>query len=300
VFLNDKLGTVSEGDDNSNIAGVFRVTDTGIATDYADGRSEALMLNGASGVSMTLNTPTGEPTCTAWYPEGHSFSALERKAALADYASRLGLNGPRGKMRGLSVKPGCVPAAAKLAPVPRAGARAAMSHSHAHGKGLAPAAIAASLVTPPPHDPSLPIEVQTSTVHVIDADAPAQTPDAKTSASNEPGSVAGGADVASASACLSVESDGRHWGFRNRCAYDVQFAYCLMNANDPLTSCPEGTVSGSVAANGFGALIADQGLETKADHDFRWVACGGGAGEVIVHLDRTAPPAGRCVRPGAS
>ena len=36
------------------------------------------------------------------------------------------------------------------------------------------------------------------------------------------------------------------------------------------------------------------------DHDFRWVACGGGAGEVVVHLDRIDPPEGRCVRPGAS
>ena len=81
----------------------------------------------------------------------------------------------------------------------------------------------------------------------------------------------------------------------------MQFAYCLMNASDPSTSCGEGAVSGSVAANGVGALIADQSLgETNADHDFRWVACGGGAGEVVVHLDRIDPPEGRCVRPGAS
>jgi len=81
----------------------------------------------------------------------------------------------------------------------------------------------------------------------------------------------------------------------------VQFAYCLMGAADSLTSCGAAAVSGSVAANGFGALIADQGIkETNADHDFRWVACGGGAGEVVVHLDRSDPPAGRCLRPGAS
>ena len=297
VFLNDKQGTVYEGGDRNNVAGVFRVTDTGVATDYADGRSETLMLNGSSGVSMTQNAPAGDSTCTAWYPEGHVFSDEERKAALAEYARHLGLQGPRDKQPGASLKQGCVVAAAKLAPVPRSRAHAAIPRSRAHG--ATPVAVAASLVAPSPLGPSQPIKVPTSTVHLIDADALA--PDSKTSTSNEPGTVAGGASEASASACLSIESDGRHWGFRNRCAYDVQFAYCLLNADDPLASCREGAVSGSVAANGFGSLIADQGIkETNADHNFRWVACGGGAGEVVVHLDRTNPPAGRCVRPGAS
>ncbi len=54
---------------------------------------------------------------------------------------------------------------------------------------------------------------------------------------------------------------------------------------------------GSVAANGFGALTADNSLkETDANHSFRWIACGGGAGEVVAHLDRFEPPAGRCER----
>jgi hypothetical protein len=160
-----------------------------------------------------------------------------------------------------------------------------------------------SLVAPSALDPGKPIVVPTSQVHAIDGDVPlpAETADQRTTASNQPAPVAGGTSEASASACLNVESDGRHWGFRNRCTFDVQFAYCLMNAGDPLTSCGEATVSGSVAASGFGSLIADQGLhETDADHDFRWVACGGGAGEVVAHLDRSNPPAGRCVRPRAS
>jgi len=120
-------------------------------------------------------------------------------------------------------------------------------------------------------------------------------------ASNEPQPVTPATNEASASACLKVESDGRHWGFRNQCAFDVQFSYCLMGAGDRLTSCSGAPVAGSVAANSFGSLIADQSLrDSNADHDFRWVACSGGAGEVIAHLERSDPPAGRCVRIEAS
>ncbi len=298
VFLNDKMGAVYEGDDSSSVVGVFRITGTGVAADYADGRSETLMLNGAGGVSMRLNAPTGAATCMAWYPEGHRFSTQERKAALAEYADRIGLHAPSGRNSGAAAKSSCVLAAAWTAPVPRLRAPAPKPHSRGHANAAAPSAATANLTALSAPDPNEPIVVRTSQVHLIDADAnaPEETPDPKATASNEPA-----ATGANASACLSVESDGRHWGFRNRCAYDVQFAYCLMNAADPLTSCREAAVSGSVAANGFGTLIVDQGLhDTNADHDFRWIACGGGAGEVVAHLDRSDPPAGRCLRPGAS
>jgi len=77
----------------------------------------------------------------------------------------------------------------------------------------------------------------------------------------------------------------------------VQFAYCTMDDGNPLTSCREGSVGGSVAPNGFGVLVADENLRAiNVHHDFRWVACRGGAGEVIARLDRTDPPTGRCVR----
>src|SRR4029077_12427729 len=36
-----------------------------------------------------------------------------------------------------------------------------------------------------------------------------------------------------ASDCLTVESDGANTGFRNHCAYGVQFAYCVQRAGDP-------------------------------------------------------------------
>jgi hypothetical protein len=100
-----------------------------------------------------------------------------------------------------------------------------------------------------------------------------------------------------ASSCLTVESDGMHWGFRNKCAYSVQYAYCTMDGRNQLTACKEGFVGGSVAPNGFGVLVADQNLRSvNENHDFRWVACQGGAGEVIARMDKSDPPAGRCVR----
>jgi hypothetical protein len=148
------------------------------------------------------------------------------------------------------------------------------------------------------------IEVRTSEVHPIDAAlTSAGKPEEKTDAAAPQklaslGPDKGGADPApkGASSCLSVESDGSHWGFKNRCGYTVQFAYCLMGGT-PLASCKDGAVVGSVAGNGFGALVTDESLkETDVAHDFRWVACQGGAGEVIPHLDETNPPSGRCVR----
>ena len=304
-FLSERVGSVSDGDDSGKVVGVFRLTAKGIVTDYSDGRSEVLYPNDQGGVSIVLNAPTGEDYCVAWYPEGHLFSLEDRKAALAQYASHLGLDDPHHKGAKAPAKHSCgAPAASngsiaaqrgvavpKLTPIPRPDRRADMM------RPVPAAATPASFIAPSsPRDPSGPVEVRTATIHTIDADAQAVGPNTDV-ASNETRSVAG----ASASSCLSVESDGQHWGFRNHCGYDVQFSYCLMNATDPLASCSKGAISGSVAPNGSSALIADKSLsETNADHDFRWVACGGGAGEVVVHLDHNDPPAGRCVRPGAS
>jgi hypothetical protein len=138
-----------------------------------------------------------------------------------------------------------------------------------------------------------PVEVRNSEVHLIDPNV-ALTPQVVASA--DVPMPAGAADQRGASTCLSVESDGMHWGFRNHCGYSVQFAYCQMSGADQLASCRDGTLSGSVAANGFGSLVADEGLKpSDAIHDFRWVACQGGAGEVIPRLDQTNPPSGRCV-----
>ena len=143
------------------------------------------------------------------------------------------------------------------------------------------------------------ITVRPSDVHPID------TPDAPTAAisvpETSPRSVSAD-DKNDASRCLKVDSDGGHWGFRNDCNFAVQFAYCMAGGNNALTACGTNnavTVSatGSVAAHGFGALMTDNSLSDKdVSHKFRWVACGGGAGEVVAHLDHYEPPAGRCER----
>jgi hypothetical protein len=134
------------------------------------------------------------------------------------------------------------------------------------------------------------VEVRKSEVHLIDQPMEATQVVATTGGMPNPGQPG-------ASTCLSVESDGAHWGFRNKCGYSVQYAYCTMDGLNQLTACKEGFVGGSVAANGFGVLVADQNLRAlNENHDFRWVACQGGAGEVIARLDKTDPPIGRCVR----
>ncbi len=133
------------------------------------------------------------------------------------------------------------------------------------------------------------VEVRKSEIHLVDPPV-AEAMNVVATTGAQPGQPG-------ASTCLSVESDGQHWGFRNKCGYSVQYAYCTMDGRNQLTACRDGFVGGSVAANGFGVLVADQNLRAlNENHDFRWVACQGGAGEVIARLDRTDPPVGRCVR----
>ena len=97
--------------------------------------------------------------------------------------------------------------------------------------------------------------------------------------------------------CLSVETNGADVGFRNRCAYGVQFAYCLQKASDPAVTCDAGSKTGTIAASGFTAVLQDAGIKSaEAEHDFRWVACSGNTNDVVAHLDRADPPAGRCVK----
>ncbi len=97
--------------------------------------------------------------------------------------------------------------------------------------------------------------------------------------------------------CLSVETNGTHWGFRNRCGFDVQFAYCVAGGNSQLYILRRWLGHGQRFAAWFGALMADTSIGDKsADHDFRWIACDGGAGEVVPRMDRSDPPVGRCLR----
>jgi hypothetical protein len=154
------------------------------------------------------------------------------------------------------------------------------------------------------------VSVKTSEIHTIDA--PAADAAQKSGAIAVPsisGAMAMTPPVPSppsaekdASRCLKVDSDGKSWGFRNSCDFTVQFAYCMADGDSSLTACGDKgvvttSVGGSVAANGFGALSADTSLKDKdGSYKFRWVACAGGAGEVVARLDRADPPAGRCER----
>jgi hypothetical protein len=106
ALFSDRMGVVSEGEHGGggDVVGIFRVTDSGIAALYSDGRSEILTLNGSGGVSMVMKAPTGDVNCVAWYPAGYRSSVAERKAALAAYARRLGIDYPRND---ISVKQGC-------------------------------------------------------------------------------------------------------------------------------------------------------------------------------------------------
>lgn len=335
-FLNDRLGTVSDARDNAKVVGVFRTGQSDINVQYADGTMETLLTNSSGGISLETKALAGAAYCTTWYPEGHVFSMDERKAALAQYASRLGLGDAGDKKP--DVSHGCttaaqpVDASAKKTDAPKADAAktdapkadASKTDGAAKGAVLASAAsaaattatVAATASTAAKAAPKTAdvvasvkaieksIEVRASEVHPIDAPVvTAAKTDEKTDASApqklaslEPDKAGADPVAKGASSCLSVESDGSHWGFKNRCGYTVQFAYCLMGGS-LLASCKEGAVVGSVAGNGFGALVSDESLkETDVAHDFRWVACQGGAGEVIPHLDETNPPSGRCVR----
>ena len=297
-FINEKLGTVSDARNAANVIGVFRKTGVGIEAQFADGSSETLAVNPSGGLTIE-SISTSNDSCTAWYPEGHVFSLDERRAALAQFAARLGLADTADK-KAPSSKAACAPVQTPhTSDIPAKadvlGRQAGLPRSLATPPATATAAaLSTAALKQPDLVPDLhPVEVRNSEVHLIDPNV-ASPPQVVASA--DVPMPAGAADQRGASTCLSVETDGMHWGFRNHCGYSVQFAYCQMSGADQLASCRDGTLSGSVAANGFGSLVADEGLkESDAVHDFRWVACQGGAGEVIPRLDQTNPPSGRCV-----
>jgi len=307
TFANGPVGTVSEG---RTAIGVFRAKPDSLDIDYADGTTETLGEAPGGGLLDRANSAVGSTMCTAWHPQDHVFSQSEKQAAVQEYAARLGVSvgASSGKHR------------AQDAPACSGGFIASGNpQKSAEDQVAVPAATAVAsrdvsrqtqtadvVATPPALPAEAVIAVRMPAIQPIDtpATAPARleqasfTPPAPASqapaaaaASNAPASHPGAAD------CLSVASNGEYWGFQNRCAKSVQFAYCEMSDANPLTSCRHATVSGSVAANGFSALVADKSLtEKNEDHEFRWMACDGGAGEVVPHLDKFDPPAGRCER----
>jgi hypothetical protein len=295
TFINDRLGTVAAdgGSAATNVTGFFRLTDNGVEVRYADGRGEILSEGNDGGVELRLDSPGAPGVCRSFYPAGHSFSDTEKKAAVAEYAIRLGLAPPEAK-------PSCPGDVAAATPPASPQAKPAPKPEH-HADARRPVGKLAANATLKDKVGTLEtVAVKDSVVHAIDAmpmpvmpvTANAPVIAAPSAGSAEPGQH-------DASHCLKVESDGLHCGFRNACGFDIQFAYCLAAGGDNLTACDAGGAMGSVSAGSFGALMADKSFsETDAEHDFRWLACDGGAGEVVAHLDRFDPPSGHCVHAG--
>ena len=390
TFINERLGTVADSADTNKIVAVFRATETALEIEFADGTSELLLANSLGGISIEATSAAKETYCTTWYPEGHVFNTDERKAALAQYAMRLGLGDPAQKGAVTGAPCGSAPVrlidAKSEAPKPEVAKTDAKADAPKYDAPKADPAPMPAATTPAPAGPRgrrgaalrpvapkqtvlgevKPVEVRNSEVHLVPEDlasasppdtatkqvvaaletpaaAPAaafdaakalpatppkaveakapeyqaevKTPEYKPTEAKAPeakapqvvaslekppavtAALSAKTDQKGASSCLSIESDGSHWGFRNHCGYTVQFVYCQMNEIGQPASCKDGTVPGSVSPNGFGALVADQSLkESDVEHDFRWVACQGGAGEVIPRLEQAEPPVGRCVR----
>lgn len=314
TFMTDRMGTVVEDSGvpsaGSSVTGFFRLTDKGVEIRYADGRSAMLSAGTGGGVQFELDTDHGQ-SCRAWYPPGHNFSDAEKKVALNAYASKLGLpatasdtsNGcailqrasiPSGASPQAASPPAAAPAAkAKPERRPQAKPAAKVKTAYRIGDYQPMASAKAGLES---------VSVKTSEIHTIDGGAIAVPTISGAMAMTAPASPPP-SDRKDANRCLKVDSDGNNWGFRNTCDFAVQFAYCMAGSDNSLTACGDSdavttSVAGSVAANGFGVLMADSSLKEKdGSHNFRWIACAGGAGEVVARLDHSNPPSGRCERP---
>jgi hypothetical protein len=318
ALMNDRIGTVSS---DSTAIGLFRATNIDVEIDYTDGHVETLKPDSDGGLITATRASDGTFSCKAWYPTGHVFSKEEREAAVLEYANRLGVAAPPlQKKRGAAhqTSPACdaahmgvsalstaIPArdlASRLdnptAPPTRETAARnygddsrGQTSSADMSRDLRSVSVRTSLVhaIEPGDDSTAPRENVVDASFAIRADAVPR--DASMSA------LTLGRASPAVSDCLQVASNGDYWGFQNRCAKPLQFSYCELNDSNPLTSCERTSVSGSVAANGFSALVGDHSLaERDVKHDFRWLACDGGAGEVVAHLDRFNPPEGRCLR----
>ncbi len=324
AFLSDKLGTISDDTDAGHVTGFFRETDNGLEAQFADGRTESLVANTAGGVSLTIHTSASDATCTSWYPSDHVYSAVERHAALDAYAAHLGL-GQKGK-KATHTAPVCVPGIRVVKN--RILSRNVQSMIVVTHPDTARPTLGTDITVKGTTAPVLvPVVIHASDVHLIDGAAPIAVPATLIQAratspalptaqptANQmvPAPQAAPAHAqpviasqvpsgSGASDCLTVEADGANLGFRNHCGYGVQFAYCLQRAADAAAACDAGSKTGAVTPNGFAALLLDTNIKTAdADHDFRWVACSGNTGDVTAHLDRSDPPAGRCVRTSAS
>ena len=309
TMMSDKLGTVSDGASGDHLIGTFRTIDNGLEAQFADGHSETLTMNSGGGVSVMLFSSTNVKACMAWYPQGHVFSEAERRVALAEYAQRLGIHDPK-------IPP--VPHSCDIATAPVQKFASAPSRSSSKEKVAAnsvkdvgPIMVRTSIVHAVDGSSALPVVAMTTPkIAPVSEAAPKTAPVVSMGPMIEQASARSSGDDAApgavepghgASGCLSVDNDGTDFGFRNQCGFSVEFSYCLQNADDPSVACDAGSRAGNVAANSFAPLLRGVNIKAEdAEHDVRWVGCTGAEGEVVAHLDKTDPPAGRCVRMRAS
>jgi hypothetical protein len=312
VFASGPVGTVTSGE---KAIGVFRARSGQLDVDYADGTAESIGDAGNGGLFDRARTADGRAMCTSWYPQPHVFSDAEKKAAVLEYANRLGVTVAAPSPKHAANESAEICGGAFVA----AGGQKRPGDTNAANAGAGQPSVSRAAgqqaelraPVPPAITPAAAVAVTTSAGRPVDNPGPSAlptpnvqqasyTPAPALAASAVPAGLQSAAQPG-ASDCLSITSNGDYWGFQNRCAKTVQFAYCEMSDANPLTACKRTSVSGSVAANSFGALVSDRSLSEKSvNHEFRWMACDGGAGEVVPHLDKIDPPSGRCERAAAA
>ena len=260
------------------VLGTFRVSDSDLVAEYADGRNDRLWREASGALALRSALPDGRSFCTRWYAEGHQFSTAEREAALNEYAKQLGVSrkGAPGAQDCIAVALENGPGAAK----PADGKR----------RWRAPSPRAAKTALLVPAETNEPIEVRIATVRPID---PLPAADAAGLDQERPlwPAVSGARAATAPQSCLSIEPENGSWGFQNRCGYEVQFAYCVQGMAS--RSCDTNAHSGAVPANAFAGLFAESEAG-NAEYGFRWIVCKGASADVEPRLIRAEPPAGEC------
>jgi len=306
-FITNQLGTVTDLRDSNKPMGVFRMGKRDVAIQYADGGYEAMLVNAEGGLLVESKAPQGSAVCSAWYPEGHVFSMEERKDAVAQFASRLGVAEGASK-EGTARKPS--PACAIRGDLAAATDSEAKALANGGNVETATAAGLGLAATTSPNAAGFASALIAAQTNRAGDSKPKGAPEANSAgpagivmlpptANRSPNQQRSRDEIAlapeGASKCLSVESERGYRGFRNYCAYPVQFAYCVVSRRLEPASCQYGTVQGGTEAWGFSAI--GDGLLNVANTpiELRWIACRGRAADVLPRLEQIDPPSGHCV-----
>jgi hypothetical protein len=295
--------------------GVFRIGARDVAIQYADGGYEAMFVSPEGGLLTQTRTSQQAEACSAWYPEGHVFSMDERKEAVTQYASRLGIAESASKEVAVrKAGTGCGIRTDWAAPAETEKKPLALGGS---GETVVAAALGVPLLATSPGAPAFSSALAVAQSNRTSSGTAKPSADAGAAATGSPPvvmlpptgnratpeqfeqlrSARNGATLApdGASKCLSVESERGYRGFRNYCAYPVQYAYCVVGRRLGPDSCQYGAVQGSTEPWGFSAL-GDRPLTAgSVPIELRWIGCRGRNGDVLPRLEQIDPPSGHCV-----